>query len=167
MEVVIDFEFLRGRTNKIIVKELSIATANVSDSFRFKSPYPMTPHGSVENGLNWDDGHIAYSELYTVASEAVAVFDNLYSYGVAKCAFLTELMSRPILNQQVFNCTLSKSFNHKYWCSMSCHKFPHVNCATKTTHSLYDWLMCHLQTKFYVQCPKEMTRHTAKFVSAI
>jgi len=94
MEVVIDFEFLRGRTNEIIVKELSIAAANVSDSFRFKSPYPMTTHRSVENGLNWDDGHIAYSELYTVVNEAVAGFAHLYAYGIAKCAFLTELLSR-------------------------------------------------------------------------
>jgi len=69
MEVVIDFEFLRGRTNEIIVKKLSIAAANVSDSFRFKCPYRMT--------LNWDDGHIAYSELYTVACEAVAGFAHL------------------------------------------------------------------------------------------
>jgi len=49
MEVVINFKFLRGRTNEIIVKELSIAAAIVSDSFRFKSPYLMTPHGSIEN----------------------------------------------------------------------------------------------------------------------
>jgi len=104
MEVVIVFEFFRGCTNEIIVKELSIAAADVSDSFRFKSPYPMTTHGSVENGLNWDDGHIAYSEMYTVASEAVAGFDHLHDYGVAKCAFLTELLSRPILNLQDFNC---------------------------------------------------------------
>jgi len=54
MEVAIGFEFLRGRTNEIIVKEISIAAANVSDSFRF-----MTPHGSFEKGLIWDDGHIA------------------------------------------------------------------------------------------------------------
>jgi len=26
--------------------------------------------------------------------------------------------------------------------------------------------MYHLQTKSYVKCPKDMTRHTAKFVSA-
>ena len=111
--------FWRGRTNEIIVKEPFIAAANVSDSFRFKSSYPMTPHGAVENGLNWDDGHIAYSELYTVASEAVAGFAHLYAYVVAKCALLTELLSRLILNLQDFNCPLPKSFNHKYWCSMS------------------------------------------------
>jgi len=59
MEVVIDFEFLRGRHNEIIVKELCIAAGNVSNSFRFKRPYPMRTHGSVKNGFNWDDGHIA------------------------------------------------------------------------------------------------------------
>ena len=31
MEVVIDFEFLRGRQNEIVVKELSVADANVSE----------------------------------------------------------------------------------------------------------------------------------------
>jgi len=47
---------------------------------------------------------------------------------------------------------------------MSCHKFPNINFATKTAHSPYDLLMYHVQTKFYVKCPKDMTRHTAKFV---
>ena len=166
MEVVIDFEFLRGRQNEIVVKELSVEAANVSETFRFKSPYIMASHGSDENGLNWEDGHIAYHELYTVTSEAVAGFANLYAYGVSKCKFLTELLVRPILNLQDFNCPLPTSFNHKYWCSMSCRKFPNINCSTITTHSLYDWLIYHLQAKYYVKCPKDMTRHTAKFVSA-
>jgi len=60
----------RGRQNEIVVKELSVAAANVFETFRFKSPYIMASHGSDENGLNWEDGHIAYHELYTVASEA-------------------------------------------------------------------------------------------------
>jgi len=79
MEVVIDFEFLRGRQNEIVVKELSVTAANVSDIFRFKSPYTMASQDSEENGLNWEDGHIAYHELYTVASEAVAGFAHLYA----------------------------------------------------------------------------------------
>jgi len=63
MEVVIDFEFLRGRQNEIVVNELSVAAANVSETLRFKSPYIIASHGSDENGLNWEDGHIAYHEL--------------------------------------------------------------------------------------------------------
>ena len=72
MEVVIDFEFLRGRQGEIMVNELSVAAKNMIDSFRFKSPYSMTSHGSHENGLNWEDGHLAYHDLYMVVSEAVA-----------------------------------------------------------------------------------------------
>jgi len=63
MEVVIDFEFLKGRQGEIVIKELSVAANNMNDSFRFKSPYTMTSHGSDENGLNWEDGHIAYQDL--------------------------------------------------------------------------------------------------------
>jgi len=56
MEVVIDFEFLRGCQIQIVVKLISVAVKNKIDSFRFKSPYSMTSHGSDENGHNWDDG---------------------------------------------------------------------------------------------------------------
>ena len=94
MEFIIDFEFLRGRQNEIVVKELFVAAA-VSDSFSFKSPYTMTPHGSDENGLNGEGGHIAYNESYTVAGEVVAGFAHLYAYGVSKCKFLNELFGAP------------------------------------------------------------------------
>ena len=67
-----------------MVKELSVATKNMVDSFRFKSTYSMMSHGSDENGLNWEDGHIAYHDLYMVVSEAVAVFAHLYCYGLTK-----------------------------------------------------------------------------------
>jgi len=59
------------------------------DSFRFKSPYSMTSQGSDENGLNCEDGHIAYHYLYVVVSETVAGFPHLYCYGVTKYKFLT------------------------------------------------------------------------------
>ena len=62
-----------------------MAAANVSETFRFKSPYILATHVSDENGRNWVDGLIAYHELYTVANEAVAGFAHLYAYGVSKC----------------------------------------------------------------------------------
>jgi len=138
-----------------VVEELSVASKNLQDSFRFRSPYSMTSHGSDENRLNWEDGNKAYHDLYTVVSEALAGFAYLYSYGTTKCKFLTELLGRQILNLQDFNCPQRASFNHKHWCSLPCHKFPNVECATNTAHSLYDWLMFHLQTKSYVRCPND------------
>jgi len=101
-----------------------------------------------------------------VVGEAIAGFVHLYRSGVTKSKFLTELLGHPILNLQDFNCPQPTSFNHTHWCSLPFHKFPNVDCATKTAHSLYDWLMFHLQTKSYVKCPKDMELHSSKFVSA-
>ena len=38
-KAVIDFEFLRGRQNETVVKELRVASATAGENFRFKSPY--------------------------------------------------------------------------------------------------------------------------------
>ena len=43
-EAVIDFEFLRGRQNETFVKELCVASATASKTFRFKIPYKMAGH---------------------------------------------------------------------------------------------------------------------------
>jgi len=58
----------------MVVKELSVACAAASETFRFKSPYKMADDVSSENGLNWADGHIEYKELHKVLTEAVAGF---------------------------------------------------------------------------------------------
>ena len=95
---MIDFEFLRERQNEMVVKELSVASANATETFRFKSPYRMADHGSSENGLNWVDGHIEYKELHMVLTEAVAGSTNLYAYGLSNCTFPAGLTGRPFHN---------------------------------------------------------------------
>jgi hypothetical protein len=89
MEVEIDYEILPGANNEPIVKELSIATKDVVETFHFRSPYAMYPHGSEENGLHWGDGNIEYDPLHVVLGEAVANFAHLYSFGASKCKFLS------------------------------------------------------------------------------
>ena len=88
---MIDYEFLRGRQDETVVKELRVASAAASETFRFKSPYKMADHGSTENGLNSSDGHTEYKKLHSVINEAVAGFAQLYAYGVSKCTFLAGL----------------------------------------------------------------------------
>jgi hypothetical protein len=63
-EVVIDIEYLRGRLNEIVVKELSLAAKDVIQTFHFQNPYEMETHGSEANGLSWDEGHIPYYALH-------------------------------------------------------------------------------------------------------
>jgi len=166
-EVVIDFEFFRGRQNETVVKKLSVPSDNAAETFRFKSRYKMADHGSSENGLKWADGHIEYKELHTVLTKAVAGFAHLYANGLSKCTFLAGLTGRPIHNLEDLECPPPVSFNHKRWCTLPCHKFPRFSCATKTTHCLYDWLMHYLRNKEYVQCPTDMIRHSATFVAAL
>jgi hypothetical protein len=86
MEVVIDCKCLDGARNEL-VKEISLAAKDVIHTFHIQSPYAMRPHGCTANGLNWDDGHIPYGQLYTVLSEAVAGYAHLYSYGIQKWKF--------------------------------------------------------------------------------
>jgi len=90
MQVAIDLEFLSGNQNEIVVKELSVVAKNEADSFRIRSPYMVTSHGSDENGLNCEDGHIVYYDLYTVVSEAVARFPHLYYYVIKNANFSTK-----------------------------------------------------------------------------
>ena len=53
----------------------------VVQTFLFRPPYHMKPHGSEENGVNWNDGFIGYDQVFTVLNEAVAIYDRLYAMG--------------------------------------------------------------------------------------
>jgi hypothetical protein len=56
------------------------------------------PHGSAENGLNYNDGIIPYNKIETALSESFAGYAHLYSYSIAKCKFLSEMIGRPVPN---------------------------------------------------------------------
>ena len=77
MEVVIDYEYLTGAKGETVVKELFVAAKDVLQMFHFRNPYPMKPHGSEENGLNWDDGIVPYKLLETALDETVARYAHL------------------------------------------------------------------------------------------
>ena len=127
----------------------------------------MAPHGSVESGLNWDDGNNSYQKLSTGLKEAVANFAHVYSVGPAKCSFLTALLQGTVLDLEEFKCPPVKDLKSTYTCTLPCHRQTKLSCAAKSAHGLYDWLMHHLQNKPYVTCPPDMSPHTAEFISVI
>ena len=167
MEVVIDYEFLKGQNDEVVIKEVGLAADNVVQTFHFKSPYKMAYHGDAGNGLNWDDGHIPYSQLFHVLNEAVAGYVFLFSYGAAKCSFLKGLLGRTVTDLRELSCPLPENFSQGFHCLMPCHKFPNVRCATRHAHAFYQWLIYHFQTKLMVRCPVDKSRHTSVFVSAV
>ena len=129
-EAVIDYEFLRWWPNETVVKELCVGSAIAWETFRFKPPYKMADHGSIENGINWMDVHIEYKELHTVLNEAVARFAHLYAYGISKCTFLAGLTGRPIHNLEDVNCP--RQTNSISCTGVPCSaRFPKYSCPKK------------------------------------
>jgi hypothetical protein len=128
MKVVIDYESLKGQHDETVVKELSLAADDVIQTWHFTSPYAKHNHGSLENGLNWDDGFIPYDQLFTVLNEAVVAYAYLYSRGTGKCEFLRNMSNRPILDLDHFNCPHPSDLKPRYNRTMSCHKFPSELC---------------------------------------
>ena len=167
MEVVIDYESLKGLNGDDVIKEVSLAANHALQTFHFASPYKMAAHGDTENGINWADGHIPYDQLFSVLNESVAGYTHLYAYGRDKCSFLSGLLGRTVINLEEFGCPLSEYLRPKFHCFMPCHKFPNVRCATRNAYAYYEWLLYHFQTKLMVRCPDDKTRHTANFVSAV
>ena len=94
MEATIGIEFLKGVHPELVIKELALVSDGVIQTFHFRPPYHMDPHGSKENSLNWSDGCILYDQLQTVLSEAVAVFDHLYARGYEKCELLYGILNK-------------------------------------------------------------------------
>ena len=149
------------------VKEQSIIGRNVFETFQFQSPYAMRPHGNSEKGRNWDDGHNPYTQLSSVLNEAVAGFAYLFTYVDSKCTLISQLLGRPVHNLEDFNCPSPRYFRPKFGCTKPCHRNPSFLCATRHAHSLYEWLMYHLQKISCITCPVDKTCHTARFVSAV
>jgi hypothetical protein len=58
MELVIDYEFLKGLNDEVVIKEVGLVADEVVQTFHFKCPYMMASHGDVENGLNWADVNV-------------------------------------------------------------------------------------------------------------
>jgi len=119
----------------------------------------MRLHGDSENGLNWEDRYIPYNQLSSVLNEAVAGFAHLYAYGDSKCTLISQLLGRPVHNLEDFNCPSPHYFRHKFSCTKPCHRNPSFRCATRHAHSLYEWLMFHLQKMSYVTCPMTNTSY--------
>ena len=82
----------------------------------------MRPQGNSENGLNWDDGHIPYTQLASVLSEAAAGVAHLYAYGDSKYTYISQLLGRPVHNLEDFNCPSPRYFRPKLSRNKPCQK---------------------------------------------
>ena len=166
MAAVIEIEFLPGN-NEQVIKKAAIVPDGVHINFLFRPPYHMEPHGSKENGLNWDDRFLLYSQVQTVLTEALVPYDHLYAWGEDKCLLLGDILNRPIHNLEAIECPIPSKLKSEIHCHLPCHSFPDMRCALRNADTQHSWLRYHLQFKTFIRCPPNNTRHTAKFSSGV
>ena len=166
MEATIDIEFLQG-INELVITELTVVSDRVIPTFLFRAPYHVGPHGSEENGLNWNDGFIPYDQLFTLLNEAVAIYDHLYAMGNDKCQLLNGILGRPVHNFETLQCPDPQELKSDVHFYFTCHSYTHIRCATRNAWALHCWLQYHFRTKSYIKCPPNLTRHTAQFSSDV
>jgi len=120
------------------------------------------------NGLSWSDGQLDYDKLKDTIMEAVAGYAHLYAYGVSKTKYLSDLLGQPVRNLEDFKCPPPHGLKAQFSCSLPCHKnYLIYRCATRNAHTLFRWLTHHLQSRNYIVCPPDFTRHTAPFNSGL
>jgi hypothetical protein len=106
--IVIDYTFLEGRDNEIVVKELAAAVSHINrvSSYVFKRPYgweevPMfnaRMNQDIGHACNWYDGDIPYSELETLLHREVSSPVAIYCFGPQKTNFISGLFDRTVID---------------------------------------------------------------------
>jgi hypothetical protein len=127
----------------------------------------MDPHGSEDNGLNWSDWHNPYDQVFTVLSEAVALYDLLYARGEKKFELLRDILNRSIHNYEDLECPDPMQLKSDFLCYLTCHTSPHIRCATRNAYTLHCWLVYHIKTKSYIQYPRNHGRHNVQLASGV
>jgi len=64
MECVVSIEFLRGRDDEHMAKEVAVVSRNIIQTYQFMSPYTNYVSDVNSNVLSWDDGFLAYDKLF-------------------------------------------------------------------------------------------------------
>ena len=105
--IVIDFTFLEGRGDDIVVKVLAVADCHINmvSSYAFKRPYgweeiPMfnaRMNQDIVHGCNWSDCDVPYSELETVLHREVSSAVAIYFLDLRKQTILEVLSTGQLL----------------------------------------------------------------------
>jgi len=168
--IVIDFTFLEGRDNEVVVKVLVVADSHINraSSYVFKRPYgreevPMfnaRMNQAIGHGCTWNDGDVPYSELETVLHHEVSSAVAIYCFGPQKTNFISGLIDRTVIDTTQLGCPeLADISLPAISCTFACHnKSKHV-CALRTDYSLAQWLKYYVLSLQYAKCPPQPGYH--------
>ena len=151
---MLDLEGFRYKKNTFILKELSITTADYSDSLIFLPPVSFNSLPKLEqkayswltnylHGLHWDRGDYLYLNLNQIIQSVVlrnpeATF---YAKGKEKADFLAQYLDRRVQNLDDLGCPRVENLHYNKF-SNCCKHIPHYNsnnhCALKKSKAFFD-----------------------------
>ena len=113
----------------------------------------------INNGCNWNDGDILYSELETVlqceSPSAVAI----YCFGPQRSAFISNLIDRTVIIVTQLGCPKFVDINFPtISCTFACHMSKHA-CALQSAYSIAQWMHFHIRSLLYTRCPLQHIYH--------
>jgi hypothetical protein len=125
--LLIDFKYLYGRNNSLVVKELAVVDPHNDrvSLFKFKSPYALHELPSfvrrlntgINNGCNWNDGDIPHSEFESVLRTETMSASILYCLGSHKAELIKRITNCRVVDVSRVEC----SGLIRILCTFTCH----------------------------------------------
>jgi hypothetical protein len=164
--VVIDFTFLEGTDNEIVVKTLAIAhsRSNRVSPYVFKKPYcwnelPMFTaklNSAITHTINWNDVDVQYSELQTVLHREVSSAVGIHCFGYQKTNFISGLIGRTVIDIIELGCPDPSDMSApNISCKFACHNRSRKVCALRAAYSFAQCLNYYAASLQYVKCPPQ------------
>jgi len=168
--LVIDFTFLEGRNDELVVKELAVVEShsNRVSSFVFKRRFSWEEvpalnariNQAIDNGCNCNDGDVLYSDLETVLHREASSAVTIYCFGHQKTQLISGLMDRTVIDiTQLGFPPLGDIRLQGISCTFACHNNFRHDCALRTGYSLAQWLNFHILNLRYAKCPTQPAYH--------
>jgi len=167
--VIVSAEYLRGKNNEIVIKELAVSEANdvknnckqtKVHSFLFQPPYAWEELPTLiqrqnlwivkhAHGIGWRCGHIPYIKLKSLLAGVCTKNKEIFTKGSEQRKFFSQLLNRRIvIDLETLGCPKSYLLppsDNAFKCAFpSCHR----NCAQTNTTRYMRW-MCETRNTMY------------------
>ena len=111
---------------------------------------------AIDNGCDWNDGDVLYSELETAlhreASSAVAI----YSFVPQRTEFISGLIDRTVMDITQLGCPKPADIRlPAISCTFACHSKSRHVCVLLSAYSLAQWLNVYTLSLQYAKCPPQ------------
>ena len=161
--IILDIEGFKCGKKPLIIKELSVCSANTIDTINFLPPVQFNNLSKEEkkayncvskflHGLRWDEGEYPYSYLNQIFDSIRLRNPNshFFAKGTQKSVLLAEYLKLPVTNLEDIGCPKIEQLlgQEKHICKRHSHLLPShqllKHCTVRKSKVFFDWLQNEL-----------------------